>query len=421
MEATWDDYRWLVSEEASTWHDQRDATLRDDLKALQRLRRHLTPARAALVVETWQLRERGRVKFALADRMFFTRRSLQQATDGAIARYKASRIPLGQPVWDLCCGIGGDLLELALQHPVVGLDRDPVMILLAEANQRACAEFGSPVEAARVGSAEHEVKFHVADVGQAEWAAEDFLHIDPDRRPDEKRVATRLTDYEPGEPFLRRLLAHPGGAAMKVAPAARIPEAWEGEVEREWISSRGECRQQVVWAGIHRDWGAGRRATRLGNSGEVLGEFAVNSARNRDRLTDEVDVAEESGTYLYDPDPSLSASGLVDAFAQQFQLQRLHPQVAYLTGQDRVDHPLVATFRVLSQIPFDRRRVKRLLESFEIGRLEVKKRGVDVDPRQLARLGRNDPQSRPGTLILSPGVKGVSAILAERLPEASFQ
>ncbi len=70
-------------------------------------------------------------------RLFFTPLGLEQATDGWIADYKAQRFTAGRRAIDFCCGIGGDLLALSLRGPTVGIDRDPVAALFAEANCRA--------------------------------------------------------------------------------------------------------------------------------------------------------------------------------------------------------------------------------------------------------------------------------------------
>ncbi len=66
--------------------------------------------------------------------MFFATRPLEQATDEVVAAYKAGRFPPGRLMVDFCCGIGGDLLALASRGPVLGVDRDPVLALLAGAN-----------------------------------------------------------------------------------------------------------------------------------------------------------------------------------------------------------------------------------------------------------------------------------------------
>ena len=395
MDATLDDYVWLTSSQAASWLARTDLPPDDTLTCLRRLREELPAARASLIVETWQLRRRAQEKFRESERLFFSRRALQQATDESLALYKASRFPASQQVWDLCCGMGGDLLGLARRGPVIAVDRDPILLMLAKANVRV---WGG--ESAR---------FEVADVQSLGLGPDDFVHIDPDRRPEGGRVAARVIDYEPGVDFLAHLLEDTAAVAIKLAPAARIPDEWEEQAEREWISTRGECRQQVLWSGKLATDGPVRRATRLGSDGRVEGQYA-----GKAEPTDRVPPATCVGEYLFDPDPSLLAAGLVDSFAAQWGLRRMHAKTGYLTGNSRLEHPLVSRFRVLQQLPLDRRRVKRVVEALGIGRLEVKKRGVDIDPARLSKMCGGEASGRPATLILTPAAKGVSAILTER-------
>ena len=113
-----DDYRWLVSADATEWLDlaavrQAQATVR----LAAELRHHLSLARAHLILEQVELRHRAARKFAVAASMFFAHRGLEQATDQFVAAYKASRFSPAVPVADLCCGIGGDLMALAGARP----------------------------------------------------------------------------------------------------------------------------------------------------------------------------------------------------------------------------------------------------------------------------------------------------------------
>src|SRR4051794_31796536 len=125
--ATIDGYRWLVSEAG----ERGLASVRGEIEAAggpsvaltSRLRKDLSLERAHLVIEQIELRQRAREKFSLADRMYFTRKGLEQATDEQLAAYKASRFPPGQTISDLCCGLGGDLLALARHGRAQGIDR----------------------------------------------------------------------------------------------------------------------------------------------------------------------------------------------------------------------------------------------------------------------------------------------------------
>src|SRR5688572_8554756 len=90
-----DDYRWLVGPDAAGWLSQA-ADWRELLVVqAERLRKALTPARAAMVLQQVVLRRRARVKFDDAERMFFTPLALEQATDQRVAAYKARRFDSG--------------------------------------------------------------------------------------------------------------------------------------------------------------------------------------------------------------------------------------------------------------------------------------------------------------------------------------
>ena len=136
MAVTFDaaDGHWLVGLEAARWLDEVSGTLRPLHNVTSALRKELSPERAHLVLEQVELRRRAQTKFRAAQRMFLTRIRLEQATDQYVAAYKARRIPQGQWVADLCAGIGGDLMGLAGRGPVVGVDHDPFVAILAEAN-----------------------------------------------------------------------------------------------------------------------------------------------------------------------------------------------------------------------------------------------------------------------------------------------
>ena len=174
--------------------------------------------------------------------MFFTPLGLEQATDEFVAAYKASRFPPAQAVADLCCGLGGDLLALAARGAATGVDRDPVTALLAEANAPASA----PIL--------------VADATAVDLRGCSAWHIDPDRRPTGRRT-TRVELHEPGPEVIDRLRAARPEGAVKLAPAATLPEAWPQEAELEWIGRATECRQLVCWFGALAGEPGRRRAT----------------------------------------------------------------------------------------------------------------------------------------------------------------
>jgi len=390
-----DDWRWLVGGEAEAQLGEA-TTIDDPLARVARLRKSLSAGRAALVAEQAALRHKARLKFRHAGQMFFTARGLEQATDDRTAAYKAGRFARGAHL-DACSGIGGDLVALGERGPATGVDRDPICALVAAANLRACAGSpGAPFPTAVL--AEELEPRHVADV--AAW------HVDPDRRPTGRRT-TRLELHEPSLETLERLLATNPNGAVKLAPGAEPPADWEEKAELEWISRGGECKQLVAWFGAPaRDVGR-RRATIVAEDGSVRSLVGRPDAF--------APAAAEIGRYMFDCDPAVPAAGLVGTLALAHRLGPLHAGGVYLTGDDLIKNdPALACFEVVDSLPFDVRQVRGLLEARGIGRLEIKKRGVDVDIEKLRRalVLRGDDD---GCLILVRRGDRVTAVVTRRV------
>ena len=105
------------------------------LAAFEKLRKRHSPTLAKAALETVIVRSRARAKFTDADRMFFTRQALEQATGDAAARHRARRVVSFGVVADLCCGIGGDAVALsAVGLTVHAIESDPLRLAMAEAN-----------------------------------------------------------------------------------------------------------------------------------------------------------------------------------------------------------------------------------------------------------------------------------------------
>ncbi len=388
-----EEYQWLVSPAAARWLDIAAGT---DEKSLVRmsltLRKDLGVTRTHLVIAQAELRRRAGIKFKHANRMFFTRQLLEQATDDQIAGYKARRWPADGRLGDLCCGIGGDLLALAERGPVVGIDRDPVAVVLSMANCQLAGLTSADVQLA--DACEHDVAKFVA------W------HVDPDRRIEGKR-RTQVECHMPDLDALERLLAKNPQAALKLAPAARLPERWLETAELEWIGNRGECRQQMVWfRDLARD--PGRRSATVFAAGAAEPRTICGDARQ------ETSIAESLGRYVFEPHAAVLAADLTGVLAGQHSLQAISPGIAYLTGNKILNDPALACFEVTEVLPLDPKHLREAIRVRAIGSLEVKKRGVRIDPEEVRKQihPRGDNQA---TLLITLLNKKVVAILAQRI------
>jgi hypothetical protein len=395
MTAAIEDYFWLTSADAAPLLAELQQKLsaaagQVDVRLAASLRKSHSATRTHLLLEQVELRSRARDKFADPGEMFFTRKGLEQCTDEVLARYKAQRYPVGD-IADLCCGIGGDAMSLAARGPLVAWDADAVTAHLASCNLKLRSQLGC------------EVRAQLADVSEVNDVA--AWHIDPDRRATGERTI-ELTDYEPGPAFLRHCLDLNPDGAIKVAPAAEFESADWPACERQWLGSRGECRQQVLWFGELALQPGRHVATVVASNGEVstyAGKADVPLA-----------PAKAIQSYIYEPDATVLAAKLAGALAAEHQLQTITAGGGYLTAEHFVQHPLLVVFRVREVMPYDLRKLKSYCREHQLGQLEIKKRGVELQPHFVRRqiLAAGDAAA---VIFITPFGGQVKAIVAERL------
>jgi SAM-dependent methyltransferase len=339
-------------------------------------------------------RRRGAVKFSKADAMWLEPTALEQATAEPVARHKAGRFAGADAVVDLCCGIGGDAIALAARcGGVLAVDRDAGMAERTRWNARVYG-VGDRLAAVR---------------GRAEGfplPGGALVHIDPDRRSRPGPRARSVQEYAPGPAFLSELTRTTRGGAIKLGPSSDFEAHFGSQgVEFEVISLGGECKEATAWFGCLAS--CRRRATVLpaGASWTDADAGGVRPAR----------PVGEIGRFVFDPDPSLIRSGLLDAFAAAHDLARAGSAIDWLTASACVRSPFLTAFEVEAVLPLDRKRLRRLVAERSLGPLEIKTRGIDLRPEQLR--GQLRPSGgNPATLLVYGG-RGVPgrAILARRV------
>lgn len=374
----------------------------ETLAALTRLRRLSEPDQAAAAWEMSDLRRRGVAKFgADAARMFFTREALEQASSARAASYHAERfLQAGlNSVADLCGGVGGDALAFARRGLNVTLyELDPARALFARANARVQGMNGL------ITVVEGDVTAFSIIAGGA-W-------FDPARRVDRRRVAGP-EDYAPPLSWLR-VLAENGvkNIGVKVSPAIDHAVADEYEAELEFVSDGGECKEALLWRGALRLGTPGVRATRLTLDGPLT----------LTGLPDETDAGTGAapavtGAYLYEPDPALIRAHLVQTLARQIGAAPIHPQIAYLVGEQLVTTPWAAAYEILERFPWSRRRLQAALAARGVGRVVIKKRGFPQEPDEVRKaLKLAGPHEV--TVVLTRGGDGHQVLLCRPVASA---
>ncbi len=315
--------------------------------------------RAAILVETVQLRRRAAAKFDDPSGWLFTDEALQQATAGAVAAHRAGRLA-GLRVHDATCSIGSELAALRdSAGDLVGSDIDPVRLAMAANN--------------------------VPGVGLCRADAlrpitrDTVVMLDPARR----QGGRRRFDPRAYAPALDDVFAtyRDRDIVVKAAPGIDFDQVermgFDGEIEV--TSLGGAVREACLWSVGLAGTGVRRRATLLDRGEEIT-----------DAEPDECAVA-PAGRWIVDPDGAVVRAGLVRHYAARHGLWQLDPDIAYLSGDELPEG--VRGFEVLEELGFHERRLRAALTARSVGAVEILVRGVDVDPDVLrTRLRLRGPE-----------------------------
>jgi SAM-dependent methyltransferase len=354
--------RWLRSEDGQRVLDRAGALDEPDpLRAHAALERSCPgtpPELLAVALTQAELRARAVDKFGeLAGSMYFTPDGLEQATRLTVATHRAARLGVfgAATVLDLGCSIGGDLVAFARAGlTAAGVDLDPVRVAVAEANLAALGLPGA---------------VQVADALAVDIRPFDVAFADPARRSGRGRTFSPDA-WTPPWSFVESLLA--GDACVKTAPG--IPhELVPAGVEAEWVSDHGEVKEAALWGG--RLATVDRRATVIRDGGLAT-------------LTEEDDPGADVvplGRFLYEPDGAVIRAGLVTAVAAGVRGGLLDRRIAYVTADESFRTPFARSYEVLETLPYREKQLRAALHERGVGRLTIKKRGVDVVPDQLRK------------------------------------
>lgn len=364
---------------------------------MARWRKHANVSRIAAAVRLADSRRRAAAKFSRADRMWLDPVGLEQATAEMVAHHKGARFEVPVVV-DLCAGIGGDTLALARRSDVLAVDLDHGMGRRIAWN-------------ARVYEVSHRVFPCRSQAERFPIPSGAWVHVDPDRRAGRGTRARSVADYAPGLEFLRNLVRSVPGGAIKLSPASDFSVQFpEPEYEVELISLGGECKEATLWFGAAAT--CRRRATRLPERVTWTDRDGEASERAR------VDITPVA-SYVYDPDPALLRSGLLDSFAAAHGLTRIAPDVDYLTADRLIATPFLSAFEVMSVHPLDVKRLRRVVAENDLGPLEIKLRGLNLAPEVL-RKQISAEGSGKATLILAGGPGVAVAIVTRRCVRSNF-
>lgn len=367
----------------------------DVLKMVANLRKDgNSPSLVATVLTQAKLRGKAVAKFGdFAGRMLFTEAGLEQATRLPVAALHAGRyVRAGlTSVADLGCGIGADALAFAgAGLNVHAVDADEVTAAITTYN---LAPF--PEAIVSHGTAEE------TDLSDVE-----SVYLDPARRTSGHTNTSRLAsseDYSPSLDFAFALATkRPTG--IKLGPGFDrdlIPDTCEAQ----WISVNGDVVEVGLWFGPLKRDGISRAALVIHNDGMHELTSAADS--------EDAEVG-ELGKFLYEPDGAVIRARLIGDLARSIGAHMLDEHIAYMSSDIVVSTPFASTFEVVQEFALDVKVLAKELKTRGIGTLEIKKRGVDIDPAEFRkRLSLSGKSS--ATLFLTRLGERRVAILAQRV------
>ncbi len=215
------------------------------------------------------------------------------------------------------------------------------------------------------------VTVRCADVTGVPLDGCDAAYVDPARRNARGRTFDP-DSYSPPWSFVTDLAARVSATVAKVAPG--IPhDLVPAEVEGQWVSDSGDVKEAALWFGPLAS--AARRATLLPGAHTLSSPHAAL-------------IPAPTGPvrrWLYEPDGAVIRAGLVGEVAGLVAGSLVDPAIAYVTSDALLPTPFATPYDVVEVLPFQLKRLRKVLVDSGVGRVVVKKRGSAIEPEELRR------------------------------------
>lgn len=352
------------------------------------------------LLEEVHLRIKGKLKFPRAHQMKFSRDSLAQASSKYVAEYRTwkMRQKLGevQKSLDVGGGIGGDTIAMALRWRVLSVERDPATMEMLKHN-------------AQVYNIDRNVDFILGDIlklfddieFQKKLEDIDCIFFDPSRRSKGKRTV-KIEEYEPPLLLVEKLKNFSQNICVKIAPGVDLSRITY-DCDVEVISFKGEVKEVVLWFGKFKT--TGDKKVILATKLPERITWIQKSKKYKVPLS-------KPKVYLYEPDPAFIKAHLIGDIAEIYNLSQLHGKVAYLTSDTFINTPILKSYHVLTYETLDYSSINRTLTTLNIGKVDLKSRGISVDLKSIQKSIHGKGKKR-GLVIFTKVLNKPSAIICE--------
>lgn len=358
----------------------------------------------AKIVDYALLLEKAKRKFGECDFLLFDKLALEQATAKDLAQAKSSLWPKRGRIHDLCCGMGGDSFFIPEGLEILGVDQSEERLEMYRHNMKVfnreaktflgdCREWGKSYLS------------HIAVCNEG-----DFFTIDPARRKVENDNQRILSELTPSFDEVVEMAKFYRGGMAKLPPA--FPkESIPPKAELVYLGSHADCREALVLFGELARFPDKTSAMMIDKNGKILAEWTSEKKRSEENF-----ILPEGSlkTYLSEPAPILVRSGLFVLIARKFQANLLSENIAYVTSDTPLPSPAFRNFKIESTCALTTSAVKKMLKENDIGFLDLKKRGVEIEPEK--EIKRLSPKGKRRAILFYTRIAGEkSAILAQEI------
>jgi len=337
--------------------------LKNPLKLSENLSKKFNLQERHALMHYMEILPKIREKFCLPAgiNLICDRLAFEQATAKDISEYKAKLWPSEAKIADLCCGMGGDSFWLPPGISVQGADIAPERVLMFNENME------------RLGLSHRATMQNALNIDGG-----DFFCIDPARRG----------ELTPSFENILEISKKFSGGMIKLPPA--FPE---NEIPKEsdvlYLGNESDCRECLMLSGVF-----GKetiRAVAVGKN-EIF-EWQC----NREELQNINLGAKKPGSFILEPSPVLVRSHLFLSEAKKYGFWQIDPTLAYLSCENLpASYNGFSAYKVMDQSSLSTNNVKNMLRKYDVGKITLKKRGVEVVPeteiRRLAPKGNSEEE-----------------------------
>jgi len=351
--------------------------LKDPLKLSAKLSKKFNQQERRALIHYLEILPKIRKKFCLQNvDLICDRLAFEQATAKDISEYKAKMWQSGAKIADLCCGMGGDSFWLPSGIVASGVDIAPERVLMFNENME------------RLKQPHRAILQNALEVKSG-----DFFCIDPARRE----------NLNPSFESVLELSKKFRGGMVKLPPAYPEDELPK-ETDILYLGDTKDCRECLMLTGV---FGKGIiRAVAICEGETFEWQCEKNELQN---INSDI---RKLGNFILEPVPVLVRSHLFLSEAKKCGFWQIDSTLAYLSCEELPHkHKGFAAYKVIDQSSLSTNNVKSMLRKHGIGKITLKKRGVEVVPE--AEIHRLSPKGEKEGILFYTRILGEKrAILA---------